>query len=347
MLPSPPTSLSTGQLAALACLLEATAPKPGNVHPDACFADMTYLDFVASAIAIVPAMDAAPGVGVGQAVLEAVQATRQLVGKNTNLGTVLLLAPLAKVPRRQPLRQGVAEVLAGMDTNDARLVYEAIRLAQPGGLGSASSADVRGEAPADLVAAMRLAADRDLLARQYANSFAEVLDFIAPHLERAYTEHVAEFARIRARGGSPKSGDFGYGDPPQSDDSGYRSWGRRLLNAIVHVQLETMREFPDSLIARKCGPAVAQESSARAAAVLAAAVSGETAYRAALADFDGWLRADGHRRNPGTTADLLAAGLFAALREGMIDYSASASPSSSSSGNNSDTGKARSGKAKG
>ena len=74
---------------------------------------MTYLDFVASAIAIVPAMDAAPDAGVGRTVLEAVRATRQLVGKNTNLGTLLLLAPLAKVPRRQPLRQGVAEVLAG------------------------------------------------------------------------------------------------------------------------------------------------------------------------------------------------------------------------------------------
>ena len=263
---------------------------------------------MASAIAIVPAMDAAHSVGVGQTVLAAVRATRQLVGKNTNLGTVLLLAPLAKVPRRQPLRQGVAEVLAGMDAEDARLVYDAIRLAQPGGLGSAASADVWSEAPADLVGAMRLAADRDLVARQYANGFAEVLDFVAPRLERACREHVAEFVRIRALESLPKSHDFGYG-----------GWGGPLLEAIVRVQLETMRAFADSLIARKCGAAVAQQSSKRAAAVLAAEASGEAAYRAALADFDAWLRADGHRRNPGTTADLLAAGLFAALRDGLID----------------------------
>jgi triphosphoribosyl-dephospho-CoA synthase len=264
-------------------LLEATAPKPGNVHPGAAFTDTTYLDFVASAIAIAPAMDNAIDAPVGRTVLEAVSATRQLVRRNTNLGTVLLLAPLAKVPRGEPLGPGVAQVLAGMDAEDARLVYEAIRLAQPGGLGSAPSADVHDGPPPDLLAAMRLAADRDLVARQYADNFAEVLGFIAPRLRRHRTE------------------------------------GNPLPDAIVYVQLEAMRDYPDSLIARKCGATVAQQSAARAAAVLASGMPGEAAYAAAVSDFDAWLRADGHCRNPGTTADLLAAGLFAALREGMID----------------------------
>jgi len=31
-----------------------------------------------------------------------------------------------------------------------------------------------------------------------------------------------------------------------------------------------------------------------------------------------WLRADGNRRNPGTSADLVAATLFVALREELI-----------------------------
>ena len=35
-------------------------------------------------------------------------------------------------------------------------------------------------------------------------------------------------------------------------------------------------------------------------------------------EFDAWLRADGHRRNPGTTADLIAASLFAAFRDGIL-----------------------------
>jgi hypothetical protein len=34
--------------------------------------------------------------------------------------------------------------------------------------------------------------------------------------------------------------------------------------------------------------------------------------------FGAWLRAEGHTRNPGATADLVCAGLFAALRDGTI-----------------------------
>jgi triphosphoribosyl-dephospho-CoA synthase len=79
-----------------------------------------------------------------------------------------------------------------------------------------------------------------------------------------------------------------------------------------------MARWPDSLIARKCVAAVASESSARAKAVLEAGQPGEVAYQQALADFDAWLRADGNRRNPGTTADLIAAGLFIGLREGWL-----------------------------
>jgi triphosphoribosyl-dephospho-CoA synthase len=280
-MPSACHDLSTGQLATLACLLEATAPKVGNVHPGAMFADTKFLDFVTSAVAVAPAMDAAAaGLSLGQAIFEAVRATRRVAPKNTNLGTVLLLAPMAKVPRDRPLDSGIASVLEGLDVDDSRWVYEAIRLAQPGGLGTVREGDVHSDAPADLVAAMRLAAERDLVARQYANNFADVLQFVAPRLQRR------------------------------------QAAGQSLLDAIVSVQLETMREFPDSLIARKCGDSVARESAARSAAVLDAGSPGDANY-----DFDVWLRADGNRRNPGTTADLIAAGLFAALRDGMIDVS--------------------------
>ncbi len=39
-------------------------------------------------------------------------------------------------------------------------------------------------------------------------------------------------------------------------------------------------------------------------------IAHEESYDEALADLDFWLRADGHQRIPGTTADLIAAGLF-------------------------------------
>ncbi len=272
---------SVGQLAGLACLWEATASKPGNVHRAADFEDVTFVDFATSALVIQPAFDAAAGgERLGRIVLDAVWATRQAVGTNTNLGTVLLLAPLAMAA--EPNAKSVGQVLRALDGDDALLVYEAIRLAQPGGMGRVKEADVSGPPPADLLAAMRLAADRDLVARQYVSNFAEVFEVAVPAMGEALA----------------------------------KSWP--LGEAIVHAQLRLMSEFPDSLIARKCGPAVATQSSAMAAAALAAGQPGDENYRRALADFDFWLRADGHRRNPGTTADLIAAGLFAALRQGII-----------------------------
>lgn len=274
--------LSVGQCAALACLLEATAPKPGNVHRGADFDDLTYVDFAVSAAVVAPIFERAPTRRLGQTVLDAVSATRQAVATNTNLGMLLLMTPLAMAAG--PLDRGVCRVLERLDAEDARLVYQAIRLAQPGGLGRVERADVHGPAPTDLVAAMRLAADRDLVARQYANGFSEVLGVVLPVLAQAVA----------------------------------RRWP--LADVIVYAHLRVLSEFPDTLIARKCGDQVARRAADQAAAVLAAGQPGDEGYGRALADFDFWLRADHHRRNPGATADLLAAGLFAALRDGIIPW---------------------------
>src|SRR5690349_15154174 len=160
--------LSISQCATLACLLEATAPKVGNVHRGADFEDLTFADFLVTAVAIGPAMEHAGATGIGRAVLDAVGAAQAAVATNTNLGMALLIAPLAAVPWTEKLStESVGRVLASLSPDDCRLVYEAIRLARPGGLGKVESMDVHGEPPSDLVAAMRAAADRDLVARQY------------------------------------------------------------------------------------------------------------------------------------------------------------------------------------
>jgi len=274
--------LTIGQCATLACLLEASAPKPGNVHRGADFEDMTFTDFAVSAAAIAPAMDAAVERGVGASVLTAIQTTRRLVPVNTNLGTVLLLAPLAAVPRSQPLQTGIGEVLRGMTARDAQDVYAAIRLAEPGGLGTAEQMDVGQAAPDSLLAAMAAAADRDLVARQYAAEFAQVLDQIVPWLVAG------------------------------------RAAGWPLTEAVIYTQLRVLEAWPDSLIARKCGLATAERTAGLAHRVLQAGCPGDEAYYDELAELDFWLRSDGNRRNPGTTADLLAAALFAAFRESLI-----------------------------
>jgi triphosphoribosyl-dephospho-CoA synthase len=275
--------LSVGQCVALATLLEATAPKPGNVHRSADFEDVTYPEFVAAGIAIAPVMEAAAERPLGVTILAAVEATRRVTRRNTNLGTILLLAPLAAVPRTESLSAGVAAVLGRLSADDARNCYAAIRLAAPGGLGHVDKSDVASTAPSDLIAAMRLAADRDLVARQFAEDFRQVFECVVPWL----------------------SEDLGAGLAP--------------LEAIVHVHLRLMSQFPDSLIGRKRGEAVAQRSAKLAAKVLESGSPGSEAYYEALSDFDFWLRSDGHRRNPGTTADLVAAGLFVLLREGIMN----------------------------
>lgn len=251
----------------LACEWEARARKPGNVHPGASFADTRYDDFVRSAAAIRDPL--ARGLPVGEAILAAVQATRAAIGKNTNLGIILLLAPLA---RSSPL----PHTLASLTLADADAAFRAIRLAKPGGLGDAPEQDVSAVPTVTLLEAMALAADRDMIARQYTTGFADVFDFGVPKLAEGFSR----FCTVE--------------------------------DAILHSQLCWLAKSPDSLIARKRGHAAAEDVRRRAEAVLASGGIGTREWF----DLDRHLRSEGNALNPGTTADLIAASLFVALREG-------------------------------
>ena len=116
------TKFSLSQCVTLACMLEVTAPKVGNVHRGADFDDVSLNDFLVSAVAIGPILAETHHIGVGQAILQAVRATRELVGSNTNLGMILLLAPLAAVGPDEELESGVGPVLAKMTPDDAAAV---------------------------------------------------------------------------------------------------------------------------------------------------------------------------------------------------------------------------------
>jgi triphosphoribosyl-dephospho-CoA synthase len=275
-------TLPLGLCAQLACIWEATAAKPGNVHRYRDFADVTYLDFLQSAAAIAPVLTKARRQPVGQTILEGVRATRRVVSTNTNLGVLLLLAPLAAVHEDLDLRAGLEPVLADLDAEDSRAVYRAIRLAEPGGLARVSEQDISVEPSLPLRQIMALSAKRDLIARQYANNFHEVFTSGVPALV------------------------LGLGETASVE------------GAIIACHLHLLATHPDSLIARKCGRAEAEESSRRARRVLEYGWPTIAAGRVALADLDAWLRAEGNSRNPGTTADLVAACLFVALREGRI-----------------------------
>ena len=136
--PTNQLALTIGQCATLACVLEATVPKPGNVHRGADFEDLTYPDLVLSGIAIGPEMDRAGERRLGETVLAAVQATQRIVRGNSNLGMILYLHRW--LPRRRPnnWKSVFGTSWHRSHPDDARNVYEAIRVAKPGGLGASN-----------------------------------------------------------------------------------------------------------------------------------------------------------------------------------------------------------------
>ncbi len=268
----------------IACLFEVSTDKPGNVTWGKDFWDTRFVDFMASAIAVGPAFRNAAETPVGDIVYQAVYDTSRLANTNTNLGMILLLAPLARAAAQghpDGLRASVRRVLAGLTVDDARQAFRAIRLAAPGGLGRAGRYDVRQQdVDITLLDAMKLAQDRDTVAREYATDFAITFELGYATLARFWQE--------------------GYG----------------FSDSVIQTYLTILAQVPDTLIVRKKGRQAAREVSEQARAVLDAGGAFTQIGRQAMQEFDRAIRDPSHRYNPGTTADIIAACLFVFLTEG-------------------------------
>ncbi len=282
-----------------ACGLDVAVRKPGNVSRASPGHGMNADTFLASARAAADPLFER-GRPVGERIEAAVGASWAAVGCNTNLGIVLLCAPLAaaleRVPEGEPgggeqrrglgvndegvidataLRAAVSSVLAALDVADARAAYRGIASANPGGLGRAQAQDVAEAPTIDLRAAMTLAAGRDSIARQYAHAYADIFD--------------CGFAALQPRTGAP----------------------RRVGATVQAVFLSFLAGWPDSHIVRKLGSSAAQTVTGDAALWLArVAADGAAGDSAAFAAWDERLKAAGI--NPGTSADLTVCTLFAA-----------------------------------
>jgi triphosphoribosyl-dephospho-CoA synthase len=260
-----------------ACGLDVMVRKPGNVSIESPGHRMTAMQFVASAQAAAPALFA-EGARVGERIEAAVAASWGAAGCNTNLGIVLLCAPIAAAVERFPqarvavsLQQALEAVLADLDRDDAAAAFRAIALAQPGGLGQAPAEDVRHPPTLGLRKAMALAAHRDSIARQYANGYADLFDLPLATLRPSSVTH----------------------------------------DAVLRIYLTALARWPDSHIVRKHGEAVAQtvmSAAQRWCEQARAGVEIET-----LPNFAAW---DDELKvaqvNPGTTADLTVAALLLA-----------------------------------
>ena len=260
------------------CLDELAAPKPGNVHIFAPGHDMECRQFEASAHAIAPKL-CDQSLTIGRRILGAVEATRAAAGCNTNLGIILLCAPLAAAalePGSGSLKRRVKRVLIGLTAADATAVFQAIALASPGGLGDRSDHDVRNPTTIGLLDAMGLVADTDSVARQYVSGFADVLGM---GIRRAH------FAAKR------------WPDCP---------WARALS-----VYLKFLGTVPDSHILRKYGPAplpqVMRVARGLDRMMRRAQSPDKLIQKMLLADSD----FKNQRINPGTSADLTVSSLLA------------------------------------
>jgi triphosphoribosyl-dephospho-CoA synthase len=277
------TADSVAGAAQLACVLEVSAEKPGNITPTRDFHDTSYEDMLRSAIAVGPELGRAAERRVGETVLAVVEASRRAAPANTNLGIALLLGPLAKAALEGgPLRTRLGTTLRVLDVADARAAYAAIRLAGAGGLDKPVEHDVRSEPTVGLREAMASAAERDSVAAEYVSDYALTFETGVPALVAAL------------------------GD------------GLPVRDAIVELHLRLLSRAPDTLIARKRGADAADRVSAGARDVLAAGGVRTDAGRRALRSFDASLREPGNALNPGTTADLVTATLFVALVERML-----------------------------
>lgn len=268
-----------------ACTLDVEVVKPGNVSATSPGHGMTAAHFLASAAAAAPAI-CATGAPVGRRILRAVEASWAAARCNTNLGILLLCAPIACAlesiglgaePQalRRALRQVLQRSLQALTVDDATDAFRAIALANPGGLGAATDQDVHREPTVNLLAAMALAADRDMIARQYATGYSDLFDVGLPAWDAAL-----------ARSGNDQH------------------------HAMQCVFLAFLAGFPDSHIARKHGTAAAEEVSRQAARWLERVLSDGSSAQSGLVQWDGRLKASGV--NPGTSADLAVATAFAA-----------------------------------
>jgi len=282
-----------------ACELDVAVRKPGNVSRFSSGHGMQAAVFDASARASAEPL-LRRGARVGERIEAAVAATWAVAGCNTNLGILLLCAPVARAfeqcpdpANRAALRAALETVLSDLDVADARAAYRAIARARPGGLGTAPAEDVHAVPSIDLRAAMALAADRDSIARQYRDGYAELFELGVPPLAGVLLDAPA-----------------GAGDTPAP----------ALAAAVQRVFLAFLARFPDSHIVRKHGPAVAHTVMCSAQVWQARARAGvDLDADPGFAAWDLELKEAG--LNPGTSADLTVAALFIA---GLLDATGAA-----------------------
>ncbi|MFK8028560.1 MAG: triphosphoribosyl-dephospho-CoA synthase [Gammaproteobacteria bacterium] len=265
-----------------ACLLELRALKPGNVGYHSDGHGMSVSQFELSAEASSKPLFS-PCEGVGERILKAVNATHDAVADNTNLGIILLIAPIAQTllncGNNAQLKDNLAKVLLELSVEDAKYCYQAIQRAMPGGMGDVEDQDISEVPSVSLLEAMQLSSEKDRIGYQYANTFSDIFE----HNLSIYREFLEKW--------------------------GSQPW------AVTAVFLSQWLRVPDSLIIRKKGLLKAREISDMIAPLANQVLASQdpTDHISGLLSLDSELKSVGI--NPGTTADITVATIFVAMLE--------------------------------
>ena len=268
-----------------ACEVDVQAFKPGNVSVYADGHDMTVSDFLVSAQVSAEAI-CNPDYSLGEKIYYSVKETRQAVGCNTNLGIILLCAPLIQatqnIDNNVSVRQALEQILKSTTVNDAKWVFKAITLAAPGGLGKSTDQDVKDQPEITLIQAMAIAKKKDRIALQYTTNYEDIFNFAILR----YNEGLNRF--------------------------GSKNW------AAVVVFAGLLRRFPDSHIERKYGnqysPIVSNKMAAVESELLCA--DDPEQLKPMLYEIDQEFKSKGI--NPGTSADLTVATVLTVLLQGRL-----------------------------
>lgn len=281
-----------GQIAQIASVLEVSGyPKPGNVHRTRDFHDMVFEDFLISGIVIGDSIEKVANsailnnlskIEVGKYILEGVKETNKWIANNTNLGIIMLLTPIAASAAIsddfKTLRENIYRIIKATTVNDAINLYEAINIADAGGMGNQDKFDVN-----DSNAINELIKNNQ-------NIF-DVLEISASWDNLAY-ELVNKM---------PISFNIGCSTFYKLNKS------NSLNNSTILTFLTILSEIPDTLISRKYGNKRAEKVSNLAKDLLKYK-NEDSIFNKKLNQFDDYLFKN--KLNPGTTADLTAASIM-------------------------------------
>jgi triphosphoribosyl-dephospho-CoA synthase len=329
---NPQISSLIARCAQLAMLLEVSAsPKPGNVDREHNYPDTYFEHFIASSVSVYPVIELAARSrnGIGALIRSAVcESSAWQKGGNTHFGAFLLLIPLSMAAgelfnsrgkTQYKLLPDEFEALAvhahafvqATDCEDAVEFYRAFEVAgvrvnsvDEFNLGDPESTSELRAKEVTLYELMDIARGYDLIANEWVTGFRRCLEG---------ANCIIEFMQVQS---------------PGAENSVSNCSGTGINEAIVYTFLRLLSRHRDTFIETKFDKDTADYVSARAGEIISAweeasgnIESSDNITRdfedllPAVQEFDSELLKK--RINPGSTADIIIAGLFIALLGGL------------------------------